>query len=465
MKVTQETAVVLYGETYYVYQDADSKVIWPAIDFINHIIKAKSSPSTIATYRQAIRSLFDFLAKKGKTWDNMTDNLLVDYRSWQLERSVKDPRWRGNINVTKNSINHDYIFPLYEFYFWALRQELHPMLLGVQPNDGAQFQITSALPLRDKTASKKDGPGQKKLYPKVFTDCGVSDVLSDKVVEDWELDQLNDYIRTNYDGYERASMLLMVRISDGNGSRPIALSGYVRLQFTQTIIERELFNTDKDSIKVTPLAQKGGNTMPINFSLKLITRIISFIQSDLQSFLDETGFEQHNGHLFLNPKNGTPITPQHISKIFSAITNKLGWPQGKSIYGLRHRFANRRMALQADINAELGFSSEENAVAMQVADDMTHRNKQTLIKHYLRDRMRHGHKTRHYIQDARIKELEADREQQTLETQMALETAENERQLANQARNKTTHERQRADKLEQELKKVRQVLAILNSSK
>lgn len=457
-RVTQETDIALYGDTYYVYQDSNGNVIWPAIKFINRTVNGKKTKSTIATYRQAIRSLFDFLAYKEKKWSDMTDNLMVKYREWQLDRSVSDPRWRGNVNVTKNNINHDYLFPVYEFYYWAQEQGLHPMLLGVQPDFGEQFQITSALPLRDKTVSKKQGPGMKRLYPRMYTDCALSDSTENKVVEDWELDELNDYIRTHYDGYERSSLLMMVRIAEGNGARPIALSGFVRSQFTQQIIDRELLDTDKDSMKVTPLVQKGGNTMAMHFDLILILGIKWYIENHLETFLEETGFQTHDGHLFLNPRTGLPLTPEQITKIFSAITTKLGWPYGKSIYGLRHRYANRQMGLQADINAELGFSTEENTLALQVADKMTHRSNKTLIKHYLRDRMRHGHQTRHYEQEARIKELESNLEHLALEKHQAIETSEIERKIANQALIKATREKERGDRIEQENRKLRQLL-------
>ncbi|MEZ9856381.1 hypothetical protein AB4347_20490, partial [Vibrio breoganii] len=84
------------------------------------------------------------------------------------------------------------------------------------------------------------------------------------------LEQLKDYIRTNFNGYTRASLLLMVRIGDQTGSREIALSGYTRLQFRRDIVDRELLNTNKSVLDVTPLKQKGGNTMPVKFPLPLI---------------------------------------------------------------------------------------------------------------------------------------------------------------------------------------------------
>lgn len=458
VRVTQETSISLYGDDFYVYQDANGSVIWPAVKFINRIVRERKSKSTIATYRQAIRSLFDFLACQGKEWRDMTDNLMTEYREWKLGRSVRDPRWRGNVNVTKDNVNHDYIFPVYEFYYWAQKQGLHPTLLGVQPDFGDQFQITSALPLRDKAVSKRQGPGMKRLYPKMFTDCGVTDNTEGKVIEDWELEELNDYIRTHYYGYERASLLMMVRIAEGNGARPIALSGFLRSQFTQQIIDRELLNTSNDSMKVTPLVQKGGSTMAMDFNLELILGIRWYIDNELETFLEQTGFQSHDGHLFLNHRNGSPLTAVQISKIFSVITLKLGWPVGKSIYGLRHRYANRQMGLQADINAELGFSNEENTVALQVADKMTHRSSKTLIKHYLRDRMRHGHQTRHYEQAARITELESKLQQLALEMLQALEVAEQERKIAEIALNKAKLESERGDRLEQENRKLRQLL-------
>ena len=64
MTMIKEIEVNIFKTPHYVYQDAESNVIWPAINFINYIIKQKSDFSTIATYRQAIRSLFNFLLSK-----------------------------------------------------------------------------------------------------------------------------------------------------------------------------------------------------------------------------------------------------------------------------------------------------------------------------------------------------------------------------------------------------------------
>lgn len=427
----KETKVDLLRTTYYVYQDTDGKVIWPAINFINYVISEKRSASTIATYRQAIRSLFNYLANKSLDWVDTNDRILMEYAQWQLNQSVNEPRWRGDINATKRNINHDYLMPIYEFYFWAQRQGLHPMLLGLQPDQGAQYQITSALPLRDKAKSKKEGPNQKQLYPRIFTNCGENDNRTKQAAEDWELEQLKDYIRTNFNGYTRASLLLMVRIGDQTGSREIALSGYTRLQFRRNIIDQELLNTNKSVLDVTPLKQKGGNTMPVKFPLPLINGVVSFIENDLQEFLDKTSFEQHNGHLFLNSKNGKPLSAEEITKIFSRITKTLGWPKGKSFYALRHRYANEQMDVQASVNDELGFTREENAVALQVSQNMTHRNKKTLIKEYLESRTRHGYKTTVYQQAELIQELQAQKEEQSLETQQVIERAEEQRKIVN----------------------------------
>lgn len=431
-KLIKETKVELDRTSYYVYQTANGDVIWPAINFINYVINDRDSVSTIATYRQAIRSLFCYLANNNQDWLDMNDRMLIMYAKWQLNQSVNEPRWRGDINATKRNINHDYLMPIYEFYFWMQRQRSHPDLLGVQPDQGLQFQITSALPLRDKAAFKKDGLGKKLLYPTLFSNCGENDNRTKQTAEDWELEQLKDYICTHFDGYERASLLLMVRIGDQTGSRPIALSSYIRLQFRKGIVEPELMNTNKAVLEVTPRKQKGGNTMPVKFPFPLVNGVISFIENDLHFFIEKTGFKHHNGHLFLNPKNGKPLKPDQITKIFSRITKDLGWPKGKSYYSLRHRYANEQMDLQASINDELGFTKEENAVALQVSQNMTQKNKKTLIKEYLESRTRHGYKTKVYQQAELIQELQIQKEEQSLEIQRVMEVAEKQRKLIKQ---------------------------------
>ncbi|TWX68478.1 hypothetical protein ESZ36_08230 [Colwellia demingiae] len=429
-----ETKVHLHRVTYYVYQDSDGNVIWPAINFINFIIKEGNNDSTIETYRQAIRSLFNYILDNKRDWMDINDELLGVYAEWQLRQSINNPRWRGDTNTTKRNINHDYLAPVYEFYFWAQKQGLHPSLLGVQPEQGDKYQITSALPLRDKAKSKKDGPKKKQLYPKSFSNCGESSGGPSQKAEEWELDELNDYIRVNYKGYTRASLMLMLRIVDQTGSRPITLSGFAKLQFRKETVESELMNTSDSILDITPIIQKGDNNMPIKFPLTLVNGVVSFIENDLKEFINTIGLNKHDGHLFLNEKDGKPLSAQEITKIFSAITKKLNWPKGKSLYAFRHRYANEQMDIQASINDELGFTKEENAVALQVSQNMTHKNHKTLLKEYLESRTRHGFKTKVYQQELMLQELRAQKEYQNLETLKALELAEEQRKIVNKLR-------------------------------
>ncbi|MPW28416.1 hypothetical protein F9L16_05295 [Agarivorans sp. B2Z047] len=422
-----ETSIQISSKTYYLFQSKDGQVLWPPTDFVNELINNEKSQSTISTYRQAMRSLFEHLASEGREWHEMTDRGLLGYRDWQLTKSKSNPRWRGLESVTKNNINHDYLCPIYEFYLWAQLKGLHSNLLGISLQGNTEYQITSALLKRNEAISRKEAPNQKQLYPMLYVSPPNNNV--DRAITDDELEQLLDLIRNNYTGYERASLLLMTRIVDGSGARPIMLSGLVQGQFTYNTLTKELYDTDSNHLYVTPLRQKGGNSMPLKFPQTLAMNIAAFISYDLLPFVEQTGVSNPKGHLFLNPKNGRPLSPEQITKTFSSVTNKLGWPKGKSIYGLRHRYANKRVALQTDINRELGFSQEENAVALQVSLDMTHRSKASL-KSYVRNRTRESHKTRLSRQNDRIEELESIVERLELEKHLLLERLEEEQKAS-----------------------------------
>ncbi|MGR5236225.1 hypothetical protein [Vibrio alfacsensis] len=430
--VIQELEVQVNKTSYYVYQTIDGSVLWAATNFIRHVVRNKKSLSTRATYRQAVRSLFMFLSenKIRKTWEDMDDELLGKYADWQLERSIKNVRYRGDINASMRNVNHDYLMPIYEFYFWAQDQGLHSMLLGEHSVGGKRYQITSALARRD-----KDSPKQKFLYPKLFSNCGENNERKGQLAEDWEIEELKDYIRSHYEGYERASLLLMVRIGKETGSRNIALSGYTRLQFCSPLAERELMSA-RTVFEVTPLKQKGGNTMPVKFPLSLVNGVISFINNEWQEFIDSTKFKHHDSHLFLDVSDGKPLSAKNITEIFSRITRALGWPKGKSFYSLRHRYANEQMDVQVAINDELGFTKEENAVALQVSENMTHRSKMTLIKEYLESRSRQGYKTKVHQQAELIQELKAQKDDLLLEIQRLIEITEEQQEMIALLQNK-----------------------------
>lgn len=420
-KIT-ETKVHYDGKEHYVYQDINGDVLWAPTDYL---IEMDKDPKTKRTYRKAIKRLFKFLnSHESKlSWLEMNDSRMDDFKEFCLKETIKNSRYRGNENIAKQTTNSDYLMPIYNFYYWVQKQgTYHPNILGFDPSNKFSFQITSSLLLKEIAESRNEKPNNASLYPKLFRDCDRRS-RNRKDASEYELDELNNYIVTKYQGYERASLLLIAQLMNESGSRPISISSYRRLQFSKDIVEREFFKNKQDVLSIVPKLAKQGNTMAIDFRLSTVLAIMNFINNDLIDFLANKEMNDYDGHLFLHPDNLKPLTAENISKKFSEITTELGWHKGKSIYSLRHKFAGDSLDKHIDAANELGLNINEISLALQMERDMTHRSSGSLDD-YISSRKRMLQKTESFSKSIKISELESDKTRLALEAQKAIEISE-----------------------------------------
>ncbi|QUI71909.1 hypothetical protein [Pseudoalteromonas sp. M8] len=420
-KIT-ETKVRYDRQDHYVYQDINGEVLWGPTDFL---IDLDRDPKTKRTYRKAFRRLFKFLnsGKHRVNWLEMNDSRMKEFRLFCLNETMSDSRYRGNENIAKQTVNSDFLMPIYNFYHWVQKQgTYHPNILGFDPANKFSYQITSSLLLKEIAVSRNEKPNNDSLYPELFRDCDKRS-RQKKDASEYELEELNNYIINEYDGYERTSLLLIAQIMNETGSRPISVSSYKRLQFSDEIITKEFDLNKQDYLSIVPKLAKQGNTMPINFRLSTVLAISHFIKNDLNEFLSNVDTGSYEGHLFLDPNSFKPLTAENISKIFSEITTELGWPKGKSIYSLRHKFAGNSLDKHLDAAIELGFSASETAIALQLEREMTHRSSGSL-EDYISSRKRTMQKTESFKKALKISELESDKTRLELEKKKMIEIAE-----------------------------------------
>tara|TARA_R110002167_G_C12705808_1_gene654485 strand:+ start:9180 stop:10520 length:1341 start_codon:yes stop_codon:yes gene_type:complete len=417
-KTISETKVRYDRKDHYVYQDINGEVLWAPTDFF---ICFERDVKTHRKYRKAIRRLFKYINSREKemNWLGINDYHIKKFRDWCLLETKADPRYRGEENIAKQTVNFDYLIPIYGFYYWVQKQgKYHPNILGHDPTNKNAYQITSSLLQKEIAESRNEKPNNDSLYPKLFRNCDTRGRKKRDANAD-ELDELNSYIISNYRGYERESLLLIVQIINEAGGRPISISSLIRGQFHKEIVDRDL----QETFDVVPKKAKQGNTMPIRFPYSTTMYVMSFIKNVLEPFLDENKVVEYDGHLFLNPKTLKPLSPANISKIFSEITTELGWAKGKAIYSLRHKFSGDSYDKHLAIAIELGFDASDAAIKLNLQRDMTHRAEGSLDD-YVEGRNRSGHKTEANKKDLQIKALETDKTRLMLEAQKAFEIAD-----------------------------------------
>ncbi|GAA0814309.1 hypothetical protein GCM10009111_11010 [Colwellia asteriadis] len=418
IKTISETKVRYDRKDHYIYQDINGEVLWAPTDFFIYLEK---DVKTHRKYRKAIRRLFKYINSREKemNWLGMNDYHIKKFRDWCLLETKADSRYRGEENIAKQTVNFDYLIPIYGFYYWVQKQgTYHPNILGHDPTNKNAYQITSSLLQKEIAESRNEKPNNDSLYPKFFRDCDTRG-RKKRDANAYELDELNSYIISNYKGYERASLLLIVKIINEAGVRPVSISSLIRGQFHKEIVDRDL----QETFDVVPTKAKQGNTMPIRFPYSTTLHVMSFIKNDLEVFLDKNKVVGYEGHLFLNPKTLKPLSADNITKIFSEITTELGWPKGKAIYSLRHKFSGDSYDKHLAIAIELGFDASDAAIKLNLQRDMTHRAGGSLDD-YVEGRNRSGHKTEANKKDLQIKALETEKTRLMLEAQKAFEIAE-----------------------------------------
>lgn len=421
-KSITETKVRYDRKDHYVYQDINGKVLWAPTDFL---IDFDKDEKTVRKYRKAIRRLFKYLnsRKKKMSWLGMNNYHIEKFRDWCLVETKADSRYRYEENTAKQTVNFDYLMPIYTFYYWVQKQgNYHPNILGHDPANKNSFQISSSLLQKEIAISKDEKPNNDSLYPMLFRNCDTRG-RKKREANEYELEELNSYIINSYRGYERSSLLLIVQIINEAGGRPISISSLTRSQFHKEIVDKDLFNEKRETFNVVPSKAKQGNTMPIRFPLSTTISVMSFVKNDLKPFLDENRLVEYEGHLFLNPNTLKPLSAANISKTFSEITTELDWPKGKAIYSLRHKFSADAFDKHLAVAIELGFSADEASISLQMQKDMTHRAGGSLDD-YVESRMRMGHKTEANKKDLKLKALETDKTRFMLEAQRAFEIAD-----------------------------------------
>lgn len=422
MKSITETKVRFDRKDHYVYQDINGEVLWAPTNFI---IEFSGHTKTKNKYRKALRRLFKYVNTRDNpmTWLNINDYHIEKFRDWSFEETKSDPRYRGDDILAKQTTNNDYLMPIYAFYYWVQKQgEYHTNILGFDAENPNAFQITSSQLQRDIAISKDEKPNKDWLYPMLFKNCDSKGKRGSSASE-YELEELKGYIISNYDGFERASLLLIVQIVNDTGGRPISIASLTRHQFDKDIVERESIKDKKAVFEVVPKRAKFGNTMPLRFPISTTMSVMSFIKNDLEPFINTHQVKGYDGHIFLSANNKAPLSESDIIKTFSKITTELGWPKGKSIYSLRHKFSEESFDKHLAVAIELGFSANEASICLQMQRDMTHRSSGSIAS-YVESRMRMGQKTEANKKELKIKSLESDKTRLALEAQKAFEIAD-----------------------------------------
>ncbi|MFM0309656.1 hypothetical protein P0D71_17880 [Paraburkholderia sp. RL17-383-BIF-A] len=363
-----------------VIRDARLDIVEPFLDYIlriardRHDANAKEGAfrSAMEHVGYALLALARFLAWKHLTWQELTDDSLVEFRNWVKDEARHKPSSRNDESAERTANSR--LRVIYEFLTWAQEDAL---LIKSLVGNTATVPIRSSLP-KLRNVSHKKLQGDKQKYPKLFENVGTSSRMSDR--QYWATDEDFEAIRQFFwstGGADTASRNdLFLRLFEGVGWRRASVNSLTVNQFSDAIIDKAV-GSGETHISITPPEQKFGYQRAFPVPINLALAIQRYIREERSELLKKRGLmedttEIHQGRLFLSMNTGLPLTHSAVSEIFRAAFRAIGSDIGANTHSFRRKFAESTWAEEIEYRQRQGLSLAYEDVAMAVADILGH---------------------------------------------------------------------------------------------
>jgi hypothetical protein len=168
-----------------------------------------------------------------------------------------------------------------------------------------------------------------------------------------------------------------MEVAEETGWRRASIASLLCNQFART-------NPDSESLSfgVTPSVQKLGYDYGYSISEQLRLKIVSFILTTRQDFLEEMNWMQRAAaHLFISAKDGQALTPQRLSVIFGRAFRAAGAPTGAGLHSLRRRFVEKKIEEELRLRLRLGLDTSAASISASVSVSLGHKNPESLTSY------------------------------------------------------------------------------------
>lgn len=326
--------------------------------------------SEIQMVAYSLKSFCDYLRVKGKSWKEIEDSDLEEYKAWELS-NVKGRSSSRTEKTAQQTVNIK-LRAIYQFYWWA--QEIQALMEGWMGWPTAP--IRSKLPdyMKDPEAFDKKGEAKKTIYPLCFRRTGArSKHKRQHYATDDELIRLRRYFREFCDPLTAERNVLIIDIIEHVGWRGGSVRSLLVEHFSEEVIDAALVQ-GKREILVTPPEQKFGYQTAYDVKLQLIIRIANFIKGVRQSTLDRLGVgeEKAKGHLFIGFTTGRPLGNKRISRIIADGFKAIGLRKGSGGHSIRRKFGKECATEILQTRQKLGFSNDPESVVLDLMPKLGH---------------------------------------------------------------------------------------------
>lgn len=356
------------GRNLPIFFDEDVKIMDAPIDFIRAYSLNPSKQlnhKTINKWVYFLKAFFGWCIENNKAWGKITDNNLEDFKKSYTEQILAKSQ-RGTTELSSKKTTNHCLRTLYTFYTWC---ENEGYVNNKTIGKGIGVKIKSDLPYKDdpnRSASRSN------YYPLIYRGIGENSRTNPTgyFMTPDDISYLSDYLSENGEQHTVSRNLLALGIANEMAFRTESICS----------LSVDLFDEDKintatsDEITITPSKQKFGYLKPFKMSYKLALRIIRYIKNDRALLMTKNDWTDTNSNdaLFLNMKNGTPITSQTLSDIFTDACQAIGLPAGAGIHAIRRKVGQDVSDAAVNSAIELGETPRQEDVEFMAMQKLGH---------------------------------------------------------------------------------------------
>lgn len=327
------------------------------------------SPLTVEKNLYHVIRIYEYCRLRGLPLHAITDDVLKDYRNWELRQTKADKSYRGHESTAKFTVNTklDSILNWLNWMQSSQRMSFPGVtfpqsekgrggrVVNRRPRSGVYFEGTAAKSAKNVT-----------VVPSSHKRAQIEEIIISAPVSTF-------CARRNLLGAKLVSMV---------GLRVESLNSLLVSQFQ----ENERCTDEGDSIVVIPVAQKFDRRHEYSVPMELVFEVRRFIEEFRNPLVKvkNGGKDLSLGRLFVSQTTAQPMTARAFSHIYGSAMREAGLEKGNAIHFLRKVFGTD--AVEADIaqRMQYGMDVRTETVSAGAALKLKHASPDTTRPYVLR---------------------------------------------------------------------------------
>jgi integrase len=350
----------------------------------------QAARSSIQARTYAIHDFALFLEARELSLIKVTGDVLRDFRKWALARVKENPRYRGDENRAKATVNIKLKW-VYHLLNWC-QANFHLPARTIGPTN---CKVKSTLPsTEDERNPSKYILGSKQKYPLLYSRTGMRG-SAPGTSQHWATEEDVEKIEDQF--WEGAALVamrntLMLRILDVRGWRISSANSITCHQFSKEEFERQ---RNRNKFTVTPPRQKNGANRPYEIPWALANRIRKYIDDDStgrKAIVEKVGAncQVETDNVFPSTDRGKALPSKEWSSIFGKIFKKIDAPKGTGAHALRRGAGQRHAERLIESLFESGLPVTAETVTTELMQFLGHSTREAQAAYLMGLRRRYG---------------------------------------------------------------------------